>query len=269
MEDRVKLFNSPVISISQEQTLQDALFSMRKGRIRHLVVSHKAYPVGIITEHDIAKFLEDDKLQRNPQQVLIQEAMVRNVIKMVYPSEDLLKNCAKKMQSLNIGSIVIIDKENQLGGIVTKSILVHNYPRFFEKMYKVYDFINAVVTCRPEDDAKFALHTMRRHRISRLIVTDNNGVPLGVVTYQNFLNSNLTLDNMTGFTHENIFLGQEKKEVLDIMEENMLYVKTTDDMEQATKIMEKYNVSGVPVVDDSGKLEGVVSSSDIVKIFTT
>ena len=79
----------------------------------------------------------------------------------------------------------------------------------------------------------------------------------------------MTLDNMVGFTHENVFLGQERKEMMDIMEKNVLYVKPTDDMAQATQIMEKYNVSGVPVVNDDGELEGIVSSSDIVKIFST
>jgi len=268
MDDRIKLFNSPVISISKEQTLQDALFSMRKNKIRHLIVVHKSYPVGIITERDIAQFLENDYLLRSTNQILVQDAMIQNVIKIVSPTEDLLKKCAQKIDSMNIGSVVIIDKDNQLGGIVTKAIFVHNYPWFFENKFKVSHFMSrAVVSCRPDDDIGFALKTMRRHQVSRLAVTDNKGIPLGIITYQDFLNSNLTLDDMEDIENKNIFLGTDNKQVFDIMEKDVIYVKTSDDMSVATNIMEKYNIGGVPVVNDDGVLEGMVSSSDIVKIF--
>jgi len=268
MDDRIKLFNSPVISISQEQTLQDALFSMRKNKIRHLVVVHKSYPVGIITERDIAQFLENDYLKRCANQILIQDVMIKNVIKIVTPTEDLLKKCAQKMDSMNIGSVVIIDKDDQLGGIVTKAIFVHNYPWIFENKFKVSHFMSrAVISCRPDDDVKYAFKIMRRHQVSRLAVTDNKGKPLGIITYQDFLNSNLTLDDMGGVSNEHIFLGTKDKQVFDIMEKNVLYVRASDDMSVATRIMEKYGISGAPVVDDEGVLEGIVSSSDVVRIF--
>lgn len=268
MDDRIKLFNSPVISISKEQTLQEALFSMRQNKIRHLVVANKSYPIGIITERDIAQFLENDYLRLTATRILIQDAMIKNVIKIVTPTEDLLKKCAEKIDSMNIGSIVIIDKDNQLGGIVTKAIFVHNYPWLFENKFKVSHFMNrAVVSCRPDDDVGFALKTMRRHQVSRLAVTDNKGIPLGIITYQDFLNSNLTLDNMEDISYENIFWGTSNKQVFDVMEKNVVYTKASDDMSIATRIMEKYGISGAPVVDDDGILEGMISSSDIVKIF--
>jgi CBS domain-containing protein len=268
MDDRIKLFNSPVISISKEQTLQDALFSMRKNKIRHLVVAHKSYPIGIITERDIAQFLENDYLRRTTTQILVQDAMIKNMIKIVTPTDDLLKKCAQKMNHMNIGSVVIIDKDNQLGGIVTKAIFVHNYPWIFENKFKVSHFMSrAVITCRPDDDVGFAFKTMRRHQVSRLVVTDNKGAPIGIITYQDFLNSNLALDSMNDVSYENMFVGNKDKQVFDVMEKNVLYVKASDDMSVATKIMEKYGISGAPVVDEDGVLEGMVSSSDIVKIF--
>jgi len=268
MEDRIKLFSSPVIAISQEKTLQDALFEMRKKRIRHLIVTHKVYPVGIVTERDIARFLEEDKLKRNVNQIQIQDCMVKNVIKVVSSSKDFLKNCAQKMNSLNIGSVVVVDEEDQLVGIVTKSIFVHNYPRIYENKFKVSEYMSAaIITCRPDDEVKFALKTMKRHQVSRLMVTDNKGFALGIVTYQDFLNSCLDLEK-SEVTKENIFAGTGDKQIFDVMEKNVLFVKTSDDMSVASRYMEEYNVSGLPVVDN-GILEGVVSSSDIVKIFAS
>jgi len=39
--------------------------------------------------------------------------MIKNVIKVVTPTEDLLKKCAEKIDSMDIGSVMIIDKDNQ------------------------------------------------------------------------------------------------------------------------------------------------------------
>jgi len=78
---------------------------------------------------------------------------------------------------------------------------------------------------------------------------------------------NLTSDDTRNVSNKNIFLGTKDKQVFDIMEKNVLYAKASDDMSVATRIMEKYGISRAPVVDDEETLEGIVSSSDIVRIF--
>ena len=70
------------------------------------------------------------------------------------------------------------------------------------------------------------------------MVTDNKGIRLGIVTYQDFLNSNLTLENMKHIAFENIFLGTNDGQVFDIMEKNVIYTKASDDVSVATRIME-------------------------------
>lgn len=52
----------------------------------------------------------------------------------------------------------------------------------------------------------------------------------------------------------------------DVMEEDIIYVKTTDDQEEAIHEMQKYDFSMIPVVDESQKLVGVITSDDVLDV---
>jgi CBS domain-containing protein len=51
----------------------------------------------------------------------------------------------------------------------------------------------------------------------------------------------------------------------EIMSGNLLAVKSTTTVEEALKIMINARITGMPVVDDEGKMIGVVSEFDILK----
>ena len=44
-----------------------------------------------------------------------------------------------------------------------------------------------------------------------------------------------------------------------------VYVKTSDDVVKAIELMKEHNVDGIPVVDEEGKVVGVVTKTDIVR----
>jgi CBS domain-containing protein len=54
--------------------------------------------------------------------------------------------------------------------------------------------------------------------------------------------------------------------VKDIMESNPVSVNLVDEQEEATKIIAKYNLLAVPVVDDEGRLEGIVTVDDAIDV---
>jgi CBS domain-containing protein len=53
--------------------------------------------------------------------------------------------------------------------------------------------------------------------------------------------------------------------VADVMQTNLLTVRGTDTVGSAIALLAESHVSGVPVVDDHGRLAGVLSSSDILE----
>lgn len=54
--------------------------------------------------------------------------------------------------------------------------------------------------------------------------------------------------------------------VADVMQSNLRVMKGTDSIGDAISLLAETHVSGVPVLDDHGRLVGVLSSSDILNV---
>lgn len=54
--------------------------------------------------------------------------------------------------------------------------------------------------------------------------------------------------------------------VSDILQTNLKTVRGTDTIGEAVSLLAESHVSGVPVVDDHGRLVGVLSNSDILEV---
>lgn len=54
------------------------------------------------------------------------------------------------------------------------------------------------------------------------------------------------------------------KTVADVMTPNPIVVRSQTPLQEAVKILAEKKISGLPVVDDAGKLVGVISESDLM-----
>ena len=63
-----------------------------------------------------------------------------------------------------------------------------------------------------------------------------------------------------------LLLAEEDDVVQDIMEQNPIYVKTTDDQEQVARMLSKYDFIALPVVDQEGRLVGIVTVDDAIDV---
>lgn len=70
-----KTYSSPVITIKPESSIFDALLQMQTNFVKHIVVSIKNIPIGIVTERDINKFLEEDKTAHAINEIPIKHVM--------------------------------------------------------------------------------------------------------------------------------------------------------------------------------------------------
>ncbi|MBM4055457.1 MAG: magnesium transporter [Planctomycetes bacterium] len=64
----------------------------------------------------------------------------------------------------------------------------------------------------------------------------------------------------------NIILANPDQLIKEIMNENVLFVHTTDDQEEAAKVVQKYDILAVPVVDNENRLVGIVTVDDVLDI---
>jgi CBS domain-containing protein len=267
MRTQVHQFTSPVITLEPENTVHDALFLMQKNDVKRIVIVKNNSPIGIVSERDVGLFLEKDKTIRALDKIALDEIMSRSPVTIVIGQHDHVEQCAVRMVTFQISSIIVVDDEGKLVGITTKSDLVKNFSNLYTGVYKVKDYMNKkVITCRKSDSLPFALNMLNRNKISRLIVTDNAGKPIGVISYDTFLRNSEYFKLGKQDTREYLLPNASAKElkVGNLIADELLTIDSEDDLSKAAKLMTTYKVSGIPTVDKDGNLEGMISSTDIV-----
>lgn len=77
------------------------------------------------------------------------------------------------------------------------------------------------------------------------------------------------LRRLVGFVSlKDLILADPKTHVADIMNRDVVSVKTTDDQEYAARIIQKYDLIALPVVTGEGSLVGIITHDDAMDIIT-
>jgi acetoin utilization protein AcuB len=110
-----------------------------------------------------------------------------------------------------------------------------------------------------------AIHIMKEHRFRRLPVVAQEGKLVGMVTDRDLKEASpskaTTLD-----VHELYYLLAELQ-VKEIMSRNPISVGEEDTVEHAAQMMLENTISGMPVVDQTGRIKGIITQSDIFRAF--
>lgn len=105
------------------------------------------------------------------------------------------------------------------------------------------------VTLTPEKKIGEALDIMKKYRVSGIPVIDNAGKFIGILTNRDLR-----------------FEPNKNLKVSDLMtKENLVTAPVGTTLEKADKILQKYKIEKLPVVDNNGKLRGLITYKDILK----
>jgi CBS domain-containing protein len=63
-----------------------------------------------------------------------------------------------------------------------------------------------------------------------------------------------------------LFLHEGATELASLASDNLLEVQVTEKQDRVTEIFDKYNLLTLPVVDDDGKLAGVITADDVITV---
>lgn len=265
------------ITVTPRVGVLDAIEIMQKFRISRLVVIDKSYkPVGIITEKDILRSIFP--IGAKPLgSITVQDCMSKNLI--TAKKQDSVYKCARIMKENNISSLVILEDDKSLEGIVTKTDLVFNFLVQETEHLKISKIMTTdVVTVSPQDSLYLVESILINNKISRVPVTRNEKL-VGIITFRDFIP--MRIPNRLGtFTDPNELMDvwysrtpnkynvNQLNYVLtfraeDIMTKNPVTIEPSDDISIAALLMYRYDISGIPVVRQS-KLVGIITKSDIV-----
>jgi len=180
------------------------------------------------------------------------EVMTGNVIRIHFDST--LYDAQDMMTKSKLTRMVVADRSGKLRGIITRRDVVrflytNKTERALDAMLVREAMSTPVITLRPTDTLSEAARTMNKKGISSVVVTDDDGQILGIVTKTDLC------------FHFSLFTSKEK--VKDYMTRKVYTVRPTHSIFFAVSLLARQGVSRIPVVDE--RIRGIITLSDIVK----
>ncbi len=126
---------------------------------------------------------------------------------------------------------LLIHPDDTAGGLMTSEFLA------LRRRTTVAEALEAVRQWHPEG-----------HVADQLFVIDRNGVLCGMVTLRQLI------------------LAEPHQRMVDIMDPEVISVPAGTDQEECARLMDRYDLLALPVVDDNHRLLGVITVDDLVDV---
>jgi len=261
------------ISILNNSAVSDVITKLLENNLSRLIVVEDKKPVGIITEKDIGLFLFSETTKEGLDDILISKIMKPIVF---VERTSTMENSAKMMLERGVSSLVIGTKDN-LGGIFTKTDLIRYYLKNYSGNNKVVDFMTHEYIFTHTAAPLFkVVRKMLENKVSRIIVKDQNEVPVGIISFRDLFRISIELgseEDDSGYTISNQirkgFLSEEGfgniSLARDVMSKGIISIKFNDDLKNACKLILENNISGLAVLDGNNSLSGIISKTDITR----
>jgi IMP dehydrogenase len=135
-------------------------------------------------------------------------------------------------------------------GVIHKNMPIDEQAKQVKSVKRAENgMINTPITINPEKTVGDALKLMSEYKIGGIPVVDQNKKLVGIVT-----NRDLRFEK-----------DFSKSIDLVMTKENLIVTKTDIDLDQASDILQQYKIEKLPVVDNNGKLLGLITYKDITK----
>lgn len=130
---------------------------------------------------------------------------------------------------------------------------------------------STVITIKRDADLHEAARLLSENKISGMPVVDDNNRVIGVVSEADVLilagmkKEHTFKDILRNILGEPVPAKKGGNKVKDVMGFPPITSKADDDIGEVAKILDDRRIKRLPVVDDDGKLIGIISRADIVK----
>ena len=121
-----------------------------------------------------------------------------------------------------------------------------------------------VLTVRAEAPISAAHATMKEHKVRRLAVVNAENQLIGIVTIGDVREASPSDATTLSIWELNYLWAQLT--VGKIMSQNVITIKPNETIFEAANRMLDQKVSGLPVIDETGKLLGMITESDIFRM---
>ena len=238
---------------------------------RLVVVDYRNTPVGIMTQKDVVRGLVKGNV-KPLQEIPIKPFITKDPISLEASSD--VKKAVQIMVSKDISSIVVVDKIGKITGIVTKTDIAHYLSDISEADMPVKRFMSKDPVTIGEYHSIFAAaHVMSERGFTRLIVVNDKGKPIGITTLSDLVSVGAVLPSQDRTTSmavvvKGALIPSRMLPMLlvrNVMTADPFTINQSADVTEAARLMIKHGISGLPVVDEKGRLAGIITKTDLVK----
>lgn len=113
-----------------------------------------------------------------------------------------------------------------------------------------------VITCSPTGTLLQVQQLMVNSSISRVVIVNENNQPVGIITQKDMIDF-LVADKSKR--------GNEEIKAEEVMTKKLITAKRKTPIAKIAETMAKKGISSVIIVDDKGKLVGIITKSDTIR----
>ncbi len=276
MAPRVRDYMSfPVLVVRPTDTLAYVRNLMIRSNIGRVVVVEGLRPVGIVTKHDFVKILADRRMARRPlDTITVEQIMARDPA--TIPDTASIKTAAETMLRHGISGLPVVDKDGMLVGIITRTDLARAYAERYPGKARVEDYMHVEVpTVGRMHTALYVAELLEMSEVGKVVVVEG-GKPVGIITKSDlaFMDASLLAGRKPTFIKRVSMLEKGRTGAVrfytvplagDVMTPDPITTRPDEDLAVAASTMVANNIGGLPVVDQDGRLVGLVSKLSILQ----
>jgi CBS domain-containing protein len=239
------IMTKDVVKTTKSSNIRDAARLMHEKNVGSLVVSDDGTIQGILTERDILRFVnKGGDLDATP----VSSLMTKKVIT-ISPDTSIV-GAADLLIRNNFRRLPVVE-DGILAGIVTTIDLT--YELISDEVDGIVsDYMTrGVRTISPGKQMTEAVKSMVEHNIGCIIVVDDD--IRGIITERDILAM-----AAKGGDPSNALVS-------DIMTPDVIHVAPATEVGHACKLLYNWGFTRLPVVDENGKLVGIISGRDLIK----
>lgn len=254
-------------TVDPDERLLYAREMMAWGQFRHLPVIDGGRVVGLLSERDIAahQARTGESLASSPGDTVI---MAMTPEPQTAHPDDSVTEAMARLAGDRIGCLPVVDKGSLVGIVTTTDLLaaeVRSAMRPSPKGPPVAEVMTAEpATAHADDPLLDAAAVMQQRRIRHLPVVDGEGRVLGMLSDRDV--RTLIGDPATAFDPVAREGRGRELRVQDAMSRPAITVQSTDSCATASKAFLTHSVSALPVLGEHGRLIGIVSYLDLLRV---
>lgn len=123
-----------------------------------------------------------------------------------------------------------------------------------------------VITISPEAPVEEAYGLMKKHDIRRLPVVGLEGTLLGIVTDRDVRQVLIPWRSTIRRGEKDFYYLAGDKDVEDIMTREVITIGPEARVTEAARILHQHKFGGLPVVDQAGKVIGILTAVDLLSL---